>query len=71
MTAANRVSSPGRRYRVQAEMREVPDLHKLTQLFLGMALARTEHGRKDPTSNSESVSSNGAGVESSQQEANG
>lgn len=29
-------------YDVRAELRETPDLHRLAQVFIGMALARTE-----------------------------
>ncbi len=31
-----------RAYRVEAETRETPDLHKLAQLFIGMAFARAD-----------------------------
>ena len=31
-----------RSYRVEAELRETPELHQLAQLFIGMALARTD-----------------------------
>ena len=31
-----------RRFRVEAVPRQSPDLHKLAQVFLGMALARAE-----------------------------
>ncbi len=31
-----------RSYRVEAEQRETPDLHKLAQLFIGMAFARAD-----------------------------
>lgn len=34
-----------RNYRVEAELRETPDLHQLAQLFIGMALRRAEHER--------------------------
>lgn len=36
-----------RRYRIEAELRESPDLHRLAQLFVQMALARTEQDRQD------------------------
>ncbi len=32
-----------RRFRVEAVPRQSPDLHKLAQVFLGMALARAEN----------------------------
>ncbi len=31
-----------RNYRIEAELRDTPDLHKLTQLFIGMAFARVD-----------------------------
>lgn len=34
-----------RNYRVEAELRETPDLHQLAQLFIGIALRRAEHER--------------------------
>jgi hypothetical protein len=34
-----------RRFRVEAVPRQSPDLHKLAQVFLGMALARAEEDR--------------------------
>ncbi|WP_029069164.1 hypothetical protein [Jonesia quinghaiensis] len=34
-----------RDYEVHAELRETPDLQRLAQLFIGMALARTEQTR--------------------------
>ena len=36
-----------RTYRVEAEHRENPDLHKLAQLFIGMAFARTDDERRN------------------------
>jgi hypothetical protein len=36
-----------RNYRIVAEPRTEPDLHKLAQLFIGMALARTDAERPD------------------------
>ena len=32
-----------RDYRIAAEMRETPDLHRLAQLFIGMAMQGAEH----------------------------
>ena len=40
-----------RTYRIEAEHRETPDLHKLAQLFIGMAFARVDaerHARQEP-----------------------
>lgn len=34
-----------RNYRIEAELRENPDLHKLAQLFIGMALTRADAER--------------------------
>ena len=40
-----------RDYRVQAEFRETPDLHRLAKVFISMALARTKqtHTGPDPS----------------------
>lgn len=35
-----------RNYRVEAEMRPTPDLHRLAQVFVNLALARTEAERR-------------------------
>jgi hypothetical protein len=35
-----------RKFRVEVELRQTPDLHKLTQLFLGMAIARAEADKR-------------------------
>lgn len=40
-----------RRYRVDAVPRQSPDLHKLAQVFLGMAVARAQTGQA-PTNES-------------------
>lgn len=43
-----------RTYRVEAEPRATPDLHKLAQLFIGMAFARADAERanqRTPPSN--------------------
>ena len=58
-----------RDYRIEAELRESPDLHKLAQLFIGMARARADQDRANPALDSGARRS--AGVESEQQEANG
>ncbi len=34
-----------RAYRIEAEHRETPDLHKLAQLFIGMTFARVDAER--------------------------
>ena len=60
-----------RDYRIAAEMRETPDLHRLAQLFISMAMQRAEQDRATGRA-SESPGPPGAGkVESSTQEANG
>ena len=51
-----------RDYRIEAQMRPTPDLHKLAQLFVNMALARTEteqhrSGPASPQTASEAVES--------------
>lgn len=81
MTALNRderLPDRMRDYRIEAELRESPDLHKLAQLFIGMARARAraraEQYRTNPAPGSKPPGSGacrGAGVESEQQEANG
>lgn len=45
----DRKSPPARMrtYRIEAERRENPDLHKLAQLFIGMAFARADAERQD------------------------
>lgn len=63
-----------RDYRIAAEPRRSPDLHKLAQLFIGMARARAEQDRTNPAPGSkppDSGARRSAGVESEQQEANG
>ena len=63
-----------RDYRIEAEPRESPDLHKLAQLFIGMARARADQDRTDPDTDAVSPASGhrqGCEVESEQQEANG
>ncbi|MFV0309210.1 MAG: hypothetical protein ACK5OX_15865 [Desertimonas sp.] len=42
MTAKRRVRPADREFRIDAVHRPTPDLHKLAQVFLGMALARAE-----------------------------
>lgn len=37
-----------RDYQVQAEFRDAPDLHRLAQVFIGMALARTHQTHPGP-----------------------
>lgn len=63
-----------RDYRIEAELRESPDLHKLAQLFIGMARARAEQDRANPAPDRtppDSGACRSAGVKSEQQEANG
>lgn len=63
-----------RDYRIEAEPRETPDLHKLAQLFIGMALSRVEQDRARPAPDTVSPvpgPCRGHEVESDQQEANG
>lgn len=42
-----------RNYRIEAELRDTPDLHKLAQLFIGMAFARAD-AEKEARRNSDS-----------------
>ena len=62
-----------RDYRIEAEPRESPDLHKLAQLFIGMARSRAEQDRARPAPDTVSPVSGACRdgeVESEQQEAN-
>lgn len=63
-----------RTYRIEAELRETPDLHKLAQLFIGMARVRAaqdgHHGTPSSAPRSPEPAGDG-GVGSEQQEANG
>ena len=73
MTAFNRderLPNRMRDYRIEAELRESPDLHKLAQLFIGMARARAEQDRPNPAPDRtppDSGACRSAGVESEQQ----
>ena len=61
-----------RDYRIEAELRESPDLHKLARLFIGMARARAEQDRSNPAPDRmppDSGACRSAGVELEQQEA--
>ena len=61
-----------RTYRVEAEPRATPDLHKLAQLFIGMAMQRAK--RERPTKGRSSSAARPAEpdeVESTTQEASG
>lgn len=61
-----------RDYRIEAEPRETPDLHKLAQLFIGMARSRAEQDRARPAPNNVSPAPGpcrDSEVESDQQEA--
>lgn len=62
-----------RDYRIEAEPRETPDLHKLAQLFIGMARSRAEQDHARPTPDTVSPVPDAwrdSEVESDQQEAN-
>ena len=65
-----------RTYRVEAEPRATPDLHKLAQLFIGMARSRAEQDRTTPATDADTVlpaseQCRDGEVESEAQEANG
>ncbi len=65
-----------RDYRIEAEPRQSPDLHKLAQLFIGMARARAQQDRTRPATDADASPSvpgrcRGGEVESEEQEANG
>ena len=45
-TKPRRRTASERRFRAEAVPRQNPDLHKLAQVFLGMALARAEADRR-------------------------
>lgn len=76
MTALNRderLPDRMRDYRIEAELRESPDLHNLAQLFIGMARARAEQDRSNSAPDHrppDSGACRSPGVESEQQEAN-
>lgn len=62
-----------RDYRIEAEPRETPDLHKLAQLFISMARSRAEQDRARPAPDTVSPvpgACRDSEVESDQQEAN-
>lgn len=60
-----------RRYRVEAELRETPDLHQLAQLFIAMALARAENDHAaQVTTSTTPAPGHGDEVDSTTQEAN-
>ena len=62
-----------RDYRIEAEPRQSPDLHKLVQLFIGMARSRAEQDRARPAPDAVSPvpgACRDSKVESDQQEAN-
>lgn len=50
-----------REYRVEAQMKQTPDLHRLAQLFVNMALSRTETGHRQADSSSRHYPSNPVG----------
>ncbi len=54
-----------RDYRIEAELRASPDLHKLAQVFIGMAQARARHEHQTTTCQEHPpAQSRGQGVES-------
>ena len=65
-----------RDYRIEAEPRQSPDLHKLVQLFIGMARSRAEQDRTTPATDADTVlpaseQCRDGEVESEAREANG
>ena len=60
-----------RDYRIAAELRETPDLHRLAQLFIGMAMQRAEHDRATRRAGGNAGPTTPIEVESSTQEASG
>ena len=44
-----------RDYRIEAEPRQSPDLHKLVQLFIGMARSRAEQDRTTPATDADTA----------------
>ena len=60
-----------RDYRIAAELRETPDLHRLAQLFIGMAMQRAEHDRATRRAGGNAGPTTPIEVESSTQQANG
>ena len=67
MTTQPQGSPPERMrdYRVEAELRDSPDLHRLAQVFIGMAQARARHEHQaDAGPSSPPEQSDDQGVES-------
>ena len=60
-----------RDYQLAAELRETPDLHRLAQLFIGMAMQRAEHDRATRRAGGNAGPTTPIEVESSTQQANG
>ncbi|MGO3151990.1 MAG: hypothetical protein ACTIJJ_05115 [Galactobacter sp.] len=65
-----------RDYRIEAVPRQSPDLHKLAQLFIGMARARADQDQTLTATDADDSQQGsglcrGGGVESEQQEVNG
>ncbi len=58
-----------RDYQLAAEVRETPDLHRLAQLFIGMARQRATQGQR-LRATTDPGSAEGRTVESDTQEAN-
>ncbi|GAA1491017.1 hypothetical protein [Brachybacterium sacelli] len=67
MTTQPQGSPPERMrdYRIEAELRASPDLHKLAQVFIGMAQSRARHEHQTTTCQERPPEqSGGQGVES-------
>ncbi len=60
-----------RDYQVAAEVRETPDLHRLAQLFIGMAMQRAEKDHATGRAAADAGPAEPDEVESSTQEASG
>ena len=60
-----------RDYRIAAELRETPDLHRLAQLFIGMARQRVAQDRAVGRVGDNAGPTTPIEVESSTQQANG
>ena len=51
-----------RSYRIEAEPRQSPDLHKLVQLFIGMARSRAEQDRTTPATSEPGMKGRGGEI---------
>ncbi|MFX4273342.1 hypothetical protein ACQR35_12015 [Pseudarthrobacter sp. J1738] len=67
-TPDSRLPARMRDHELEAELRESPDLHKLAQVFIGMALDRA---KSDKTTATSTAACRGGEVESDTQHANG